>query len=164
VLIEKATRFAALKHAGHKRKYTDAPYLTHLLAVADLVRSTGASDTVIAAAILHDTLEDTETTLKELKTEFGSEVASLVLEVTDVYTDHAAGNRAARKGWERDRLSTVSADAMTIKVADIIDNTGSIAERDPGFAKMYRPEKAAMLKILIKAHPALLAKASAMLG
>lgn len=158
-LIEKAMIFAAAKHAGQKRKYTNQPYVVHLFAVANLVRSIGARDEVIAAALLHDTLEDTDATFAELEQEFGSEVAGLVVEVTNVFRSGASGNRAERKAKERRRLAMVSPDAQTIKVADLIDNTGSIVERDPEFAKMYLPEKAALLAVLTKADPAMLAKA-----
>jgi (p)ppGpp synthase/HD superfamily hydrolase len=158
-LISRATSFAMMKHAGHKRKYTDAPYVTHLLAVAKLVRAIGARDAMIAAAILHDTLEDTATTPAELEHAFGPEVAGLVVELTDVFVPGAGhGDRAERKRKERERLATVSPDAQTIKVADIIDNTGSILERDPAFAKVYLKEKAALLEVLTKADPKMLAK------
>jgi (p)ppGpp synthase/HD superfamily hydrolase len=158
-LISRATAFAMRKHAGQSRKYSDEPYMVHLLAVAELVSSIGASDKVVAAAILHDTLEDTATTVEELEREFGPEIASLVIEVTDVYVSGAGhGNRAERKAKERERLASVSANAQTIKVADLIDNTGSIVERDPDFAKLYLTEKAALLGVLTKADPKMLAK------
>ena len=68
-LIERAQEFAALKHATQKRKFTGEPYIVHPLAVGELVASIGAPETVVAAAILHDTLEDTETSFSELKRE-----------------------------------------------------------------------------------------------
>ena len=158
-LIERAKAFAERKHAGQERKYTGEPYVTHVLAVAELVRSIGAREAMVAAAILHDTLEDTATTVAELEQEFGSEVAALVVELTDVFVPGNGGNRAERKAKEAARLATVSPDAQTIKIADMIDNTHSIVERDPGFAKVYLKEKAAVLAALTKANPAMLAKA-----
>jgi (p)ppGpp synthase/HD superfamily hydrolase len=159
-LIDKAKAFAMAKHAGQKRKYTNEPYVVHVLAVAELVQSIGAREAMVAAAILHDTLEDTATTLEELKHEFGHEVAGLVVELTDVFVRSTDGNRAARKAKERARLAHVSADAQTIKVADMIDNTGSIVERaEPEFAKLYLTEKAALLGVLTKADHRMLAKA-----
>jgi hypothetical protein len=80
--------------------------------------------------------------------------------LTDVFISGAGyGNRAERKVREKDRLAKISADAQTIKVADLIDNTKSIVERDPGFAKVYLKEKAAVLAVMTKADPRLLAKA-----
>jgi (p)ppGpp synthase/HD superfamily hydrolase len=158
-LVERAKKFAAMKHASQKRKFTGEPYIVHPLAVGELVASTGAPQFVVAAAILHDTLEDTETSYAELKKEFGPMVAGLVAEVTNVYRSGTGGNRAYRKDKEAARLATVSPEAMTIKVADLIDNGSNVAERDPTFAKLYLPEKAALLKVLTGADPALLAKA-----
>jgi (p)ppGpp synthase/HD superfamily hydrolase len=149
-----------MKHCGQKRKYTYEPYTVHLDAVADLVAKAGASDVLVAAAYLHDTLEDTETTLGELEREFGGDIASLVLELTDVYVSGAGhGNRATRKAKEAFRLATVSPAAQTIKLADLIDNTKSIVERDPNFAKVYLREKAELLKVLTKGDRRLRAKA-----
>jgi len=159
-LIEKAVEFATAKHAGQKRKYTEEPYIEHPLAVAGLVKSVGARDEVIAAAILHDTIEDTETTVNELIAAFGMEVAKMVVELTDKFIPGMGyGNRAERKAKECARLATISAEAQTIKVADLIDNTKSIVERDPGFARIYLKEKAAVLAVMTKADPVLLAKA-----
>jgi (p)ppGpp synthase/HD superfamily hydrolase len=159
-LIEKAVEFATAKHAGQKRKYTEEPYIEHPLAVAGLVKSTGARDAVIAAAILHDVLEDTDTSVTEMLNKFGEEVTKIVIELTDVFISGAGyGNRAERKKKEAERLAKISPEAQTIKVADLIDNTKSIVERDPGFAKVYLKEKAAVLAVMTKADPVLLAKA-----
>jgi len=164
-MILKAMAFATSKHADQKRKYTGEPYVNHVFAVAALVRGVGASENMIVAAILHDTLEDTETTRAELEHEFGAKVADLVVELTDVFVPGKGhGDRTQRKAKEAARLSTISADAQTIKAADLIDNTASIVGRDPDFAKMYLPEKAAVLAVLTKAHPALLAKAKVLAG
>lgn len=160
MLIKRAVDFAKAKHATQKRKYTNDPYVTHVCIVADMVRMVGARDAVVAAAVLHDVLEDTNTTELELRREFGDEITNLVVELTDVFTDPVKhGNRKERKAKEKNRLASVSADAQTIKVADLIDNTISIVARDPGFAKVYVPEKVALLKVLTKAHPVLLARA-----
>ena len=158
-LIERAKEFAALKHATQKRKFTGEPYIGHPLAVGALVASIGAPETMVAAAILHDTLEDTETSFSELKREFGAEVAGMVAEVTNVYRSGTGGNRAYRKGKELARLATVSPAAMTIKVADLIHNGMNVAERDAKFAKVYLAEKAELMKVLTGADPAMLAKA-----
>ena len=79
--------------------------------------------------------------------------------MTNVYRSGTGGNRAYRKGKELERLATISPAAMTIKVADLINNSSNVAERDAKFAEIYLPEKEALLKVLTGADPALLAKA-----
>lgn len=156
-LLDRAEAFAARKHATQKRMFSDEPYIVHLMAVAELVRSIGASETMIAAALLHDTLEDTATTVAELEQEFGPDVTGLVIELTNVFPTGRADTRAVRKAKEALRLAGVSADAQTIKVADLIDNVATVAERNPAFAKVYLKEKAALLAVMTKASPAILA-------
>jgi (p)ppGpp synthase/HD superfamily hydrolase len=102
---------------------------------------------MVAAAWLHDTLEDTATTYGDLVENFGEDVAHLVFELTDLYTPAAfpAWNRAKRKRAEARRLGEASLQAQVIKLADIADNTGDIVVNDPKFASVYLPEKAAIL-------------------
>ena len=123
------------------------PYYTHLENVADLVASVTSDEEVIAAALLHDVLEDTTTVHSELTEHFGLQVADLVNEVTDVSTK-ADGNRATRKGMDRDHLANASADGATIKLADLCDNSKDIMRHDPQFAKLYLTEKRALLEVL----------------
>jgi (p)ppGpp synthase/HD superfamily hydrolase len=159
-LIKKAAMFADESHAGQKRMFTGEPYIVHPLAVADLVEASGASEAVIAAAVLHDVIEDCGVSAAELEEQFGAEVAGLVSEVTNVFRKASGGSRAERKAKEIVRLAGVSPDAQSIKVADIIDNCSSLMERSPEFAKVYMPEKAAMLAVLGNASPMLLAMAA----
>jgi (p)ppGpp synthase/HD superfamily hydrolase len=149
-LLEKAAAFAAMKHAGQTRKYTGEPYIVHPTAVAEMVKLAGGDEAAIAAAFLHDTLEDTDTSFSELAAEFGTEIANLVNELTDHFTPtfFPKLNRAARKMLETERLATISKKAKMVKLADIADNTASIVAHDPAFAKVYLVEKAAMLKVL----------------
>lgn len=141
--IQHATVFATQAHAGQKRKYTGDDYIVHPIAVAELVRERGGSEHQIIAALLHDTVEDTDVTVQEIALNFGWIVATLVEELTDVYTHeaHPDKNRAMRKSLEADRLAKVSPEAKLIKLCDMIDNTSTIVEHDPGFAKVYLKEK-----------------------
>ncbi len=161
MLVERAKAFAAEKHRNQLRRYTNEPYIVHPIAVAKLVKGVKAHDEVVAAALLHDVLEDTDAKESELRELFGDTVTDLVVELTDVYTGPEHGNRKLRKEKEAIRLSLASADAQTIKVADLIDNTRTIVRHDPGFARVYLPEKARLLYMLTKAHPALRAMGGA---
>ena len=162
-MVDFAYRFAKQKHeeVGQLRKYTGEPYIVHPVAVAQLVASVDQGIDLIAAAFLHDTIEDTNTTYEELRdVGFGHPIASLVVELTDVYVSPEQGNRATRKELERQRLATVSPWAKTVKLADLIDNTRSIVLHDENFAKVYMREKQLLLEVLTEGNPVLLAKAN----
>lgn len=82
-LVEKAIVFASKAHEGQKRKGSDIPYISHPFAVGMMLQKEGCGEDVVAAGILHDTLEDTETTWDCLKEHFGEKVANLVLAVSE---------------------------------------------------------------------------------
>lgn len=147
MLFKRAHDFAIAAHAGQKRKYTGEPYVNHCYAVAALLMDYPVGDEVIAAALLHDTLEDTSVTYSQLLAEFGPGVAGLVDEVTDV-SRPSDGTRAARKALDRAHLALTSADGATLKLADLIVNARDIVEHDPDFAVVYLAEKADLLKVL----------------
>lgn len=148
--VRRAAEFARKKHEGQKRKYTGEPYINHCRSVANQVAMVTNNQDMICAAWLHDTIEDTSTTAMELNELFGPRITQLVVELTDQYTLFRDGNRAMRKQKECQRLSKISPEAQTIKLADLIDNTKSIVERDPEFAKVYLKEKENVLKVLTK--------------
>lgn len=149
-LVKRASEFAQKAHVDQKRKYTNEPYFNHLKAVAEAVADATNDPEVIAAAYLHDTLEDTDTSFTTLVAEFGPRVANLVLELTDVFTPKAFPNlnRKARKAKETERLAKISKEAKLIKTFDLMDNTASIMTNDPKFAKVYLAEKAALMAVL----------------
>ncbi|WP_231566379.1 HD domain-containing protein [Litchfieldella xinjiangensis] len=161
-LAERAALFSRATHqaVGQRRKYTGEPYWHHPVAVAAMVSAVeAATPAMIAAAILHDVLEDTGVSAMDIEACFGEQVAILVQELTDHFTDPDIGNRAHRKALERDRLAEVSPEAQTIKYADLIDNTESIVARDPGFARVYLAEKRQLLIAMTGGDPALRRKA-----
>ena len=82
-MIHEAIIFAALAHEGQKRKGTDVPYIVHPFEVAQILTKAGASESVICAGLLHDTVEDTEVTLEEIRQKFGGEVAGMVSVMTE---------------------------------------------------------------------------------
>ena len=148
-----AETFAIAAHlaTGQRRKYTNEPYWYHCRAVSNIVARARGSDVMIAAAWLHDVVEDTKVTLDDLSNFFPLSVVRLVEELTDVYTSerYPTFNRRERKNHEAARYAKVSNDAKTIKLADLIDNTSSIGRHDPSFAKVYFREKEQMLIELI---------------
>lgn len=163
-LYEKALTFAIIKHGDQKRKYTNLPYIVHPIAVAALVRDTAELSSpyvnddgdqweyAIAAALMHDVLEDTPCTKQEMLDNFGNYVTQYVFEVTDV-SRKEDGNRATRKALDREHLSRASFWGKTIKLADFIDNTKDIVENDKHFAVAYLREKELALPYLKDGSP-----------
>jgi guanosine-3',5'-bis(diphosphate) 3'-pyrophosphohydrolase len=128
--VLKAAHFAAKKHAGQRRKGTAAePYINHLLEVAELVSSALAEpDTnLVIAALLHDTVEDTGVTKQVLVETFGSDVADLVMEMTD----DKSLPKAERKRLQIVHASQISVRAQVIKLADKISNLRGILASPP---------------------------------
>jgi (p)ppGpp synthase/HD superfamily hydrolase len=164
-LINDALIFATEKHAGQVRKYTGTPYIFHPISVAMIVMETpDHTADMVAAALLHDVVEDCGVHLDEVGTRFGDVVKDLVYWLTDIATP-ANGNRAARKRIEREKWARCDkAGAKTVKLADLLDNTSSILVRDPKFAAIYLDEKRLMLPLLEGGDPGLLKRAWAVVG
>ena len=159
-LVDKAKLYATAAHGavGQKRKYTGEDYINHPINVANIIVDNikYVSTNIVAAAYLHDVVEDTELTVADIRYTFGLNIAKLVDEVTDVYVDPILqGNRETRKALERSRISTISSDAKTVKLADIIDNSRDIVKTDPDFARTYIQEKMALLEVLMDGNKVL---------
>lgn len=163
-LEEQARRYAPRAHAeaGQRRKYTDEPYIVHPAAVAELVRSVSTDDALLATAWLHDTVEDTDTTLADIESHFGARVAQLVGMLTDSAQPQAK-NRAARKLAHFRHTAEASPEAQTVKLADIIDNTRAIVRFDPHFARIYLVEKRVQIQLLKQGDAQLWQQASAII-
>jgi (p)ppGpp synthase/HD superfamily hydrolase len=161
IIVERALVFASAAHAavGQKRKYTGEDYIVHPVEVADIVRSVPHTEAMVAAALLHDTVEDTAVTLELIRGMFSDEVAELVYWLTDI-SINVVGNRAFRKELDRKHMGNAPAEAQTVKVADLISNGRSIFKHDPAFAKTYLQEKSLLLAMLTKADATLLKIAS----
>src|SRR5688500_16552266 len=124
----RALQFAAGKHRDQRRKGSArAPYINHLIDVAGILAEVGGVDdpTVLQAAILHDTLEDTETSVTELQREFGPDVAAIVAEVTD----DKSIPKAERKRLQIEHAPALSNAAKQLKVADKISNISEIGPK-----------------------------------
>ena len=150
-MLERAIQFATQAHKGQFRKYTGEPYITHPLAVMEIVKGVpGHTPEMLVAAVLHDVVEDTDVSLMEIQEEFGDAVSDLVLYLTDISTPED-GNRLKRKRKDAQWYAQGSAQAQTIKVADFIDNTRDIAQNDPRFWEIYKMEKLYALDLLQEA-------------
>ena len=158
--VERAKVFATAAHAAvsQKRKYTGESYIVHPAEVASIVEGIGGTPQMIAAAWLHDTVEDTGVTFDVIEDAFGIQVRMLVDWLTDVSVP-SDGNRATRKAIDRRHIAAAPADAQTVKLADLISNTRSIVQHDPKFAVTYLEEKTELLKVLTKGDARLLNQA-----
>ncbi len=147
--------FVTLKHHQQKRKYTNEPYVNHVIAVAKM--ADGLCKFGYEIGLCHDLLEDTDCTSSELAQSlqrFGytdieaKQIKDAVIELTDVYIteDYPQVNRAKRKSLEAERLGKTSYEAQTVKYCDLMHNTESIVKHDKSFAKIYLAEKATILK------------------
>jgi guanosine-3',5'-bis(diphosphate) 3'-pyrophosphohydrolase len=129
-LLIEALKFAALKHKDQRRKDIEAsPYINHPIALTDvLANECGICDPeILVAAILHDTVEDTETTADELVEKFGPGVARIVMEVTD----DTSLSRAERKKRQIEHAPGLSNKAKAVKLADKISNLRDVAQSPP---------------------------------
>ena len=150
-MVVESKMFATAAHAaiGQKRKYSGDDYIVHPQRVAAIVEKHGGTDEMIAAAWLHDTVEDTDVTLELITKTFGYEIASIVEGLTDVSLP-SDGNRAKRKSIDRMHSASASTEAQFVKCADIIDNSWDIAENDLSFAKVYKSEVFLLLNAMTK--------------
>jgi (p)ppGpp synthase/HD superfamily hydrolase len=122
LFLHKAIVFAAKKHDGQKRKGTDIPYISHPMEVMAILIANGCSDTVIAAGILHDTLEDTETTGDEIRDLFGADV----LKIVESESEDKSKSWKERKQATIDELRTASLDTKMVCCADKLSNARSM--------------------------------------
>ncbi len=159
-LVKQAREFATVAHQriNHRRKYTKQPYEVHLKSVAQIVASVTDDEEMIAAAWLHDTVEDTAATHYDIEQQFGKGVHDMVYALTDI-SKQGDGNRATRKGIDRAHLARASVRAKSVKLADLIDNLRDICKHDAKFAKVYLQEMSALLEVLGEGDEALLRRA-----
>ena len=128
--VFQALRFAARKHRDQRRKDPEAsPYINHPIALADILWNEAGIEepTVLCAALLHDTVEDTETTEEELLELFGPRIAAIVMEVTD----DKSLPKAERKRLQVENVPGLSREARLVKLADKISNVRDVATAPP---------------------------------
>ncbi|MGA9573380.1 MAG: HD domain-containing protein [Lysobacterales bacterium] len=137
-LLIKALAFAAKKHRNQRRKNVAAfPYINHPINLVNILcNEVHITDmNVICAALLHDTVEDTETTAEELTQEFGQEICDIVMEVTD---DKSIEARQKRKQLQIEHASQISEQARLLKLADKISNIRDLTLDPPATWSLER--------------------------
>jgi guanosine-3',5'-bis(diphosphate) 3'-pyrophosphohydrolase len=145
-----ASAFAIRVHATQFRRHTGEPYWLHLAQVAGLVEAFVDSHEAIAAAWLHDTLEDQPHAEEELFRTFPAPITDAVLLLSDL----EKGTRRERKAAARERLAKAPGWVQTLKVCDLISNAPSIRTFEPAFwEECFRMEAEAMLAVLTYADP-----------
>ena len=165
-IVRKAQVYAMAAHAavGQRRKYTGEPYIVHPAEVAKIVAGVpGSTPDMVAAAWLHDVVEDTGCTYTDIHMAFGADIAALVGWLTDV-SKPEDGNRAHRKAMDREHTAAAPAEAQTIKLADLISNSRSIMAHDPEFARTYLAEKRALLEVMTRGDAGLHERAMQQIG
>jgi (p)ppGpp synthase/HD superfamily hydrolase len=173
VILSAVRDFANQAHGDQRRRYTNDPYIVHPVRVMETCRAHTQDTATLCAALLHDVLEDTpvregaireclETLMPEVEV---ARALQIVVELTDVYTheNQPRMKRTERRAREAERLGTVSADAQTVKYADIIDNTVDLTQNDPDFAPVYIRECQAILNVADKGNADLYRRALDML-
>ena len=147
-LLFKALAFSAKKHSNQKRKdIEESPYINHPIALANILAQRWVIDeNVLCAAILHDTLEDTETTVDELRENFGEKITSIVLEVSD----DKSLDKKVRKQLQIDHAASLSKEAKLVKLADKIANITDIINTPPvDWSKARKQEYFAWAKAVV---------------
>lgn len=128
-LLDRAIIFAVRAHAGTERRGKGVPYIVHPLEAVGIVATMTSDQELLAAAALHDTVEDTSVSIKQLRVEFGDRVASLVASETDTFQEGVSEEDRwhARKQAAIDRLARASRDAKIVALGDKLSNMRAIA-------------------------------------
>jgi guanosine-3',5'-bis(diphosphate) 3'-pyrophosphohydrolase len=168
-VLESIIHFTDQAHGDQKRKYTGERSIVHAIRVMQTCQQYSHDRSILAAALMHDILEDTTVTREQIGTFLSGifksaeavKTVDMVVELTDVFTkqNFPQLNRRLRKEREVARLSSVSVDAQTIKYADVMDNAVNIAQHDPDFGYIYLKECESLLKKMSRGNPILYERA-----
>lgn len=157
--IKEAFVFAQKKHKGQVRRFDSSPYVFHPLRVANSVLHHGGEQDQIIAALLHDTLEDTQTSYLEIKILFGKKVADLVSELTSNKEEIKAQGKIK---YLTKRFNKMSSSALLVKLCDRLDNVSDFNMAPEDFIKKYDYETKQIIKHLNRSlhssHKILIAK------
>jgi len=157
-LIDKAAAFAEKAHAGQTRKYTGRAYIEHPARVAQAVwRLEGSTPEMVAAAWLHDVVEDTSVGLEDIRNLFGNGVADLVGWLTNPSKGMNLP-RAERKRIDREHLAKTPHEAKIIKILDLLDNLSEMEDAPAGFKRLYGEESLLLAQAIGDAEPEIKSK------
>jgi myo-inositol-1(or 4)-monophosphatase len=128
-LLDRAIVFAVCAHAGTERRGKGFPYIVHPMEAMEIVATMTRDQELLAAAALHDTVEDTDVTIEQIRTEFGDRIASLVASESDTVLDGLSVEESwhARKQAAIDRLALASRDGKIVALGDKLSNMRAIA-------------------------------------
>ncbi len=128
-LLDRAIVFAVRAHAGTERRGKGFPYIVHPMEAMEIVATMTRDQELLAAAALHDTVEDTDVTIEQIRTEFGDRIASLVASESDTVLDGLSVEESwhARKQAAIDRLALASRDGKIVALGDKLSNMRAIA-------------------------------------
>ncbi len=147
----RALLFAVEKHSGQLRKYNGLPYIMHPIRVAERVRlhfsGRPQAEDAVAAAYLHDVVEDSGVSVEEIVELFGPVVANFVRELSNP-SKGSKLPRAERKKMDREHISKISSVAKVIKLFDRIDNLSEMEGSEDDFKFLYAEESLKLLEVL----------------
>ena len=128
-ILDRAIVFAVRAHAGTERRGKGYPYIVHPMEAVEIVATMTSDQELLAAAALHDTVEDTEVTVEQIRSEFGDRVAALVAAESDEMPEDLSEEESwhGRKQAAIDRLSKASLDAKIVALGDKLSNMRAIA-------------------------------------
>lgn len=128
-LLDRAIIFAVRAHAGTERRGKGFPYIVHPMEAVEIVATMTPDQELLAAAALHDTVEDTEVTVDQLRAEFGDRIADLVAAESDAFVEGVSDEDSwhARKQAAIDRLAKAPHDAKMVALGDKLSNMRAIA-------------------------------------
>lgn len=164
-ILTSVTDYTDNAHGNQLRKYSSERYIVHPIEVMKICSHYTDNTVILCAALLHDVLEDTETSKEEvysflstiLNEKEAKQTIGIVVELTDVYTKDAYPqfNRKIRKEKEHQRLSQISSEAQTIKYADLISNSVNIVQHDSDFGPKFLTEAHDLMQKINKGNEAL---------
>ena len=128
-LLDRAIEFAVRAHAGTERRGKGFPYIVHPMEAMEIVSTITSDQELLAAAALHDTVEDTDVTVEDLRSEFGDRIAAIVASESDEFEDGVSEEDSchARKQAAIDRLAAASMDSKIVALGDKLSNMRAIA-------------------------------------
>ena len=128
-LLDRAIVFAVRAHTGTERRGKGYPYIVHPMEAVEIVATMTSDQELLAAAALHDTVEDTDVTVEQIRVEFGDRVAALVASESDTFEEGVSEEDSwhARKQAAIDRLAKASHDAKIVALGDKLSNMRAIA-------------------------------------